>query len=86
MRPFNLEAAINGEPLITRAGTPAKFIQYDATGKQHRFGLPVCVEVDGYQHWYTEDGKFLCGNIQNAKDLFIDDGYSREDHNPYPDE
>jgi hypothetical protein len=68
MRPFNLQEALAGKPVVTRDGKEVKQIAYFPDAKTY----PVVAysskdEVDTY----TEDGKFLTGTVEGSRDLFM---------------
>jgi len=67
MKPFNLEAAMHGEPIVCRDGTPAKFIAYVPEAED--FSVVVAL-VDGIVRASHIDGRCVRGeNI--SKDLFM---------------
>lgn len=70
MKPFDLEAAKRGEPLITRDGRPAKFVAYvpEADGSHC-----VVVFIDGTKipMILTKSGKFYDTDVENGADLFM---------------
>ena len=56
MKPFDLEAAKAGAPLVTRDGRPAKFIAHVAEAHQNQ---RLLVLIDGDIHIRFEDGSYL---------------------------
>lgn len=67
MKPFDLEAAMRGEPIVTRDGRKAKFIGYvpEAVGTEKVVALVAGV-IDTYQ----ENGRFSY-TVLTADDLFM---------------
>ena len=68
MKPFNLEAALAGEPVVTRDGRDVTNLVYfpDAGGVYKIAGvLDECVET------FTEEGFFFNYEAQSAHDLFM---------------
>lgn len=65
--PFNLQAAIDGKPLITRDGKPVKFIAYspEISG---RFKV-MCLRDDTWAS-YTDEGKDSA-SVDSEEDLFM---------------
>lgn len=63
MKPFSLEAAKRGEPIVCRDGTPAKFIAYvPETSKDSR----VVVLIKRVIYVIGEDGQ--CARMKNKTD------------------
>lgn len=56
MKPFDLEAAKAGAPLVTRDGRPAKFIAHVAEAHTNQRLLAL---IDGDIHIRFEDGSYL---------------------------
>ena len=69
MKPFNLEAAKAGAPLVTRDGRPAKFIAHVAEAHPSQ---RLLVLIDGAVHAKFESGKHASrpNNVFNS-DLFM---------------
>lgn len=67
MRPFNLEAAKQGEPICTRKGVPAKFIAHIPEAIP---GSRVIALVDGNVIFYHSNGRFMMSGEDGA-DLFM---------------
>ncbi len=67
MKPFNLEAAINGSPIVTRDGTPVKFVAYvPEASKYYR----VVALLNDLIWPYSEAGDW--GNAgPDSRDLFM---------------
>lgn len=68
MKPFNLEAAKRGEPLVTRDGKKAKFIGYAEEAE-----YPVIVHIDGYSNVSIIDGqgKVFSPMEDSPNDIFM---------------
>ena len=69
MKPFDLEAAKAGAPLVTRDGRPAKFIAHvgDAHPSQR-----LLVLIDGVVHTKFESGKYASSPAHvSDNDLFM---------------
>ncbi len=72
LRPFDLDAAKKGEPIITRDGRTCKYIGY---AQQAQDTSKVIVQVDGNtipQH-YAEDGSYI-KSTETSFDLFMEPG------------
>ena len=69
MKPFNLEAAKRGEPIVTRDGRKAKFVAYVPEVKDE---FKVIVYVEGTMNVlsYCDDGMYY-SNCECATDLFM---------------
>ena len=70
MKPFNLELALQGHPVITRSGVEVKqFIVWDIEGE-----FKLHANVNGIIKIYKTDGKFdLFGTYEYPEDLFMAD-------------
>ena len=70
-RPFNLEAAMRGEPLITRDGRRMKFVAYVPEAKEYK----VIAFLHGRDEAdkFTVDGRYYAGSTSNdsCRDLFM---------------
>jgi hypothetical protein len=68
---FDIEAAKNGAPVITRDGKPARIICFDL--KCGEYPLGVAVDYGEYEdiETYSVDGVFHVGLKDNKLDLFI---------------
>ena len=67
MKPFDLKAAVNGEKVVTRNGTPvAEFRFFDSVYETY----PVVASVDGEIKTYTKSGEFSEFN-EHPLDLFM---------------
>lgn len=69
--PFNLEAAMRGEPLITRDGRRMKFVAYVPEAKEYK----VIAFLHGRDEAdkFTVDGRYYAGLTSNdsCRDLFM---------------
>jgi len=66
LKPFNLEQAIAGKPIVCRDGTPAKFLYYSEELGTYKFGALVLEEAIGF----TTSGR--CSIISEpGYDLFM---------------
>jgi hypothetical protein len=68
MKPFNLEKALAGEPVVTRDGREVTEIAYFHTKDSSEFNV-VCI-VKGISQWYTKEGNSAI-NIKTRNDLFM---------------
>lgn len=68
MKPFNLEAAKNGAPIITRDGRPAKFVGHFPENVEDQRVAFVC---SGQIKVATEQGKFWSDRSGSELDLFM---------------
>ena len=67
-KPFDLEAAKRGEPVVTRDGREGKYIRYDEGASE---GHRVLVRIAGGGLWsFYESGVFALG-IESKEDLFM---------------
>jgi hypothetical protein len=68
MKPFDLEAAKRGEPIICRDGTPAKFVAHvpEKIGED-----TVLVLMRGAVHTYYENGFYLDSHQEDIYDLLM---------------
>lgn len=67
MKPFNLEEALAGKPVVTRDGKPAKIVGHNPEAESH-YALVGWVEKR-VKSWSIE-GKYV-DNIQHNTDLFM---------------
>lgn len=68
MKPFNLEAALAGEPVVTRDGRDVTNLAYfPNVCSEHKIAgvLEECIET------FTEEGFFLDFNEESESDLFM---------------
>ena len=69
MKPFDLEAAKRGEPIVTRDGRKAKFVAHLPEVKDE-FKVIVYIEGAWSVMSYCDDGVY-CTNREDANDLFM---------------
>ena len=69
MKPFDLEAAKRGEPIMCRDGRPAKFIAHVLEARPY----PRIVALLGSESiaTYTEQGAYYTGGVESEEDLFM---------------
>jgi hypothetical protein len=67
MKPFNLEAAMRGEPIVTRDGRKAKFVAYEPEAEKHK----VVALVDQKLMSFNEDGSVWLYGGNRPSDLFM---------------
>lgn len=70
MKPFNLEEAKAGRPVITRWGREVEIISFDGRGEYPVLGY---IEQQNIIKAWTKDGHYLssCVEDKNALDLFM---------------
>ena len=70
MKPFNLEAAKQGAPVITRDGYDARIVCFDRRGGSN---LVVLIDVGGVEQVHTThiDGAYLANGNNSPYDLFM---------------
>lgn len=68
MKPFNLEEAKAGKPVVTRNGYPAKVIYWDR--KDEKYPIIALVDKDEDIFEYTIDGRFYPSE-ESCLDLFM---------------
>ena len=68
MKPFNLQDAINGKPVITRAGDSLTFGAHIPKAKGYKLFMIV---PDGDVARYNENGRYICNDIESPMDLFM---------------
>jgi tellurite resistance-related uncharacterized protein len=90
MKPFNLEEAKAGKPLVTRDGRKARFIAHVPECKPD-WRVLACIDGEETATAYTETG-LLFENSENSCDLFMAtekregwvNVYPKSDHKEYP--
>ena len=70
MKPFDLEAAKAGAPLVTRDGRKAKFIAYVPECNEDS-RVVILVDGDGYVSDYAESGNYYEDDCKSGNDLFM---------------
>lgn len=68
MKPFNLAAAKNGAPIITRDGRPAKFIGHFPENVADQ---RICCIIGNCIKAHTESGKWWDHDMESDLDLFM---------------
>lgn len=68
MKPFNLQDAINGKPVITRAGDSLTFGAYIPQAKGYNLFMII---PEGDVARYNENGRYICNDIESGMDLFM---------------
>ena len=58
MKPFNLEQARQGKPVVTRDGRPARILAFDRKGTNPIIGLVTDIDAEIVYYWY-ENGRVL---------------------------
>lgn len=71
MKPFDLEAALAGAPVVTRFGEPIEAIAHLGYGIEADY--PVIAMENGTSHLYTRKGEH-CRGIPHEFDLFMAEG------------
>ena len=74
MKPFDIELARQGKPVVTREGKPARIICFDKKIAQGDFTLVTLVSISQtveslYSH--TSKGRFVDNETNSAYDLFM---------------
>lgn len=69
MKPFNLEAALAGAPVVTRGGDIVTEIFHFKTVEGIMY--PVIAIVDGERHSFTTTGKYNVTMVTHDNDLFM---------------
>jgi len=70
MKPFNLEEALNGKPVITRDGLKVKEV-YLFKNRKSRYCLACLIEDDDIET-FTKEGEYFKGKT-NILDLFMEE-------------
>lgn len=68
MKPFNLQDAINGKPVITRAGDSLTFGAYIPQAKGYKLFM---IDPDGDVNRYNENGRYRGNVTESEMDLFM---------------
>ena len=69
MKPFNLEQAKAGKPVVTRTGRPVRILCWDAKGSDPIVGL-IELDFTSFACNYNENGIFREG-VESEQDLFM---------------
>ena len=70
MKPFDLEAAKRGEPIVTRDGRKVTFVGH-ASQASKAYRLVVLIEGAEYPPNFFEDGVHQCSRQPTDEDLFM---------------
>lgn len=71
MKPFNLEEAKAGKPVVTREGLPARIICFDIKGADFPMCVLILIEDKESLFAYLTDGIFQRNAQDNDMDLFM---------------
>jgi len=69
MKPFNLQEALEGKPVVTRDGKPVKRLVYFPEANEYPV---VAYSGDKEIDTYTAKGEYISGGSGRSKDLFMD--------------
>jgi hypothetical protein len=67
MKPFNLQEALAGKPVVTRNGSAVKQFAYFPEGEDYT----VAALADSELHTYTSEGKYVDNGLEYGYDLFM---------------
>lgn len=67
-KPFDLQKALAGEPVVTRYGMPVKIVDYDVTAHERH---QVSFRVEGKVYGISVDGHYYPDSDESALDLFM---------------
>lgn len=65
MKPFDIEKAKQGAPVVTKAGLDVEIISFDASGL-----YPIRAKWGCFVHSYTREGNFFM-NYESDDDLML---------------
>ena len=68
MKPFDLEAAKSGDPIVCRDGTPAKFIAHVPEASE---SSRLVVMIGTFVVTLRENGKYFLQDVPDDADLFM---------------
>ena len=72
MRPFNLEEAIQGKPLVTRDGRKIlDFHYFEPISKSNRYPIQAITDGCNVLKGFTLDGKYKYNTEESNNDLFM---------------
>jgi hypothetical protein len=73
MKPFNLQAALNGAPVVTRGGFDVQeIVRFKTPGMDYPISAVIKKGDSIACHWHTDDGCFYHGGkINSDYDLFM---------------
>lgn len=67
MKPFNLQEALAGKPVVTRDGRKVQELHYF---KNRSDNCKICLIINGGTQWTTINGK-IYDDLQSCNDLFM---------------
>lgn len=70
MKPFNLQLALAGKPVVTRDGRKVAEIYHFKTLKSD---YTVHASIDGYNREYTTEGMYYNNGSESVADLFMEE-------------
>ena len=73
MKPFNLEQALKGKPVVTRDGRRVKNVKIDSPGEIITAELVLHGSGNKATLTFTIEGQYYGDNTEDAKDLFMAD-------------
>lgn len=68
MKPFNLEKALAGDPVVTRCGEPVHDLHYL---EHSRMSQKLVAVVNGTPFYANDDGTYQLGRKESQYDLFM---------------
>lgn len=71
LKPFNLERALAGDPVVYRDGTAASEIFYSANRLKSAYQPIISIDYDGSVRYHNLDGTFFADRRENSCDLFM---------------
>jgi hypothetical protein len=71
MRPFNLEEALAGKPVVMRNGDRVKAVYFIKELENQKVLAVIDFDGDQGYDFYSENGKFLIGENESEYDLFM---------------
>lgn len=72
MRPFDIEEAKAGKPVVTRDGHKVRLFAYDIRGPYPVLGVCTLDDQEEYPYDWTEKGMLFIGD-ETAFDLMMED-------------
>jgi len=70
MKPFDLKAALNGAPVVTRDGEPVPWLRHDPDANP-RYRVLARIEGQSAARHYSENGRFYRDGTESFLDLFM---------------
>lgn len=68
LKPFNLEAALQGKPVVTRDGRPVKIAGYNPDANEE---MTIVGWINGCPESWSSDGRYRISKIDSNTDLFM---------------